>query len=63
MPADPDLRVLVVDDDADRRSNLCDILELDNFQVETAGTVAEVLKRTVCCRVCANWHPKEPSSS
>jgi PAS domain S-box-containing protein len=45
MPAEPDLRVLVVDDDADTRSNLCDILELDNFQVETAGTVAEVLKR------------------
>jgi two-component system sensor kinase FixL len=46
MAADTDLRVLVVDDDADTRSNLCDILELDNFQVETAGTAAEVLRRT-----------------
>lgn len=46
MPVDSDLRVLVVDDDADTRSNLCDILELDHFQVETAGTVAEVLQRT-----------------
>src|SRR6185312_7033383 len=46
MPADADLRVLVVDDDADTRSNLCDILELDNFHVETAGTAAEVLRRT-----------------
>ncbi|HTU16969.1 MAG TPA: PAS domain S-box protein [Gemmataceae bacterium] len=53
MPADPDLRVLVVDDDADTRSNLCDILELDNFQVETAGTVAEVLKRKSWDRISA----------
>jgi PAS domain S-box-containing protein len=45
MPAEDDLRVLVVDDDADTRDNLRDILELDNFQVETAGTVAEVLRR------------------
>jgi signal transduction histidine kinase len=46
MAADADLRVLVVDDDPDTRSNLCDILELDNFHVETAGTVAEVLTRS-----------------
>ena len=46
MPASSDLRVLVVDDDPDTRSNLRDILELDNFQVETAGTAAEVLRRT-----------------
>jgi PAS domain S-box-containing protein len=45
MAADPDLRVLVVDDDPDTRHNLCDILELDQIQVETAGTVAEVLAR------------------
>ncbi|MGH7174658.1 MAG: ATP-binding protein [Gemmataceae bacterium] len=45
MPTNADLRVLVVDDDPDTRSNLCDILELDNFQVETAGTVAEVMRR------------------
>jgi two-component system sensor kinase FixL len=43
---DPGLgRVLVVDDDADTRANLCDILELDGHPVETAGTVAEVLAR------------------
>jgi two-component system, LuxR family, sensor kinase FixL len=46
MPEDSALRVLVVDDDADTRSNLCDILELDNFHVEMAGTAAEVLRRT-----------------
>lgn len=39
------LRVLVVDDDADTRSNLADILELDGYQVETAGSVAEALDR------------------
>jgi two-component system, LuxR family, sensor kinase FixL len=39
------LRVLVIDDDADTRSNLGDILELDGYEVETAGTVAEALDR------------------
>jgi PAS domain S-box-containing protein len=38
-------RVLVIDDDADTRSNLCDILELDAYRVETAGTLAEALDR------------------
>ncbi|MBI1830904.1 MAG: PAS domain S-box protein [Planctomycetes bacterium] len=42
MSATP-LRVLVVEDDADTRANLRDILELDGCQVETAGTVAETL--------------------
>ena len=45
MAGDADLRVLVVDDDPDTWSNLCDILELDNFQVDTAGTLAEVMRR------------------
>ena len=36
MQAEPEFRVLIVDDDADTRRNLCDILELDDFQVETA---------------------------
>jgi signal transduction histidine kinase/FixJ family two-component response regulator len=40
------LRVLVIEDDPDARSNLCDILELDEHEVEVAGTVAEVLRRT-----------------
>jgi two-component system sensor kinase FixL len=39
------LHVLVVEDDPDTRANLCDILELDGFSVETAGTVAEALNR------------------
>jgi two-component system sensor kinase FixL len=43
--ADAALHVLVVDDDADARQNLRDILELDEFRVETAGTAAEVLCR------------------
>jgi PAS domain S-box-containing protein len=43
--ADTPLHVLVVDDDADTRQNLCDILELDDFHVQTAGTAAEVLHR------------------
>src|SRR5579864_206202 len=37
--------VLVVDDDADTRENLRDILELDEYLVETAGTAAEALAR------------------
>jgi DNA-binding NtrC family response regulator len=40
------LRVLVVDDDPDQRANLCDILELDGYHIETAGTVAEVAARS-----------------
>jgi hypothetical protein len=53
MLADSDFLVLVVDDDADTRSNLCDILELDAYRVETAGTVAEVLKRKGWDRISA----------
>jgi signal transduction histidine kinase len=37
--------VLVVDDDTDARLNLCDILELDGYEVEAAGTAAEALAR------------------
>jgi two-component system sensor kinase FixL len=39
------LHILVVEDDPDTRANLCDILELDGYSVETAGTVAEALNR------------------
>ena len=39
------LHVLVIDDDADTRANLRDILELDEYQVETVGTVSEALHR------------------
>lgn len=45
MPALPRVHVLVVEDDPDTRANLCDILELDHYRVETAGTVAEALDR------------------
>jgi two-component system, LuxR family, sensor kinase FixL len=45
MAALPPLHVLVIDDDADTRANLRDILELDAYHVETAGTVAETLDR------------------
>ena len=41
----PPLNILVVDDDADTRANLRDILELDQHRVETAATAAEVLRR------------------
>ncbi len=39
------LRILVVDDDADTVANLRDILELDGYEVEAAGSLAEVLAR------------------
>jgi PAS domain S-box-containing protein len=37
---------LVIEDDADTRANLQDILELDDWRVETAGTAREVLSRS-----------------
>jgi PAS domain S-box-containing protein len=37
--------VLIVEDDADARANLTDILELDGYQARTAGTFAEALAR------------------
>ena len=39
------MHVLVVDDDADTRTNLSDILEMDGYRVETAATAAQVLTR------------------
>jgi signal transduction histidine kinase len=39
------LCVLVVDDDADTRTNLSDVLALDDYRVETAGTMAQALAR------------------
>ncbi len=39
------LLILVIEDDEDARANLCDILELDGYRVETAGTVAAALDR------------------
>jgi signal transduction histidine kinase len=37
--------VLVIDDDADTRENLSDILELDGYRHEAAGTARELLAR------------------
>lgn len=47
------LRVLVVEDDADSRENLVDILELDGVQVDTAGTIAEALEPRDWSALCA----------
>src|SRR4051812_35644177 len=46
-PVSADLRplIIVVDDDEDTRLNLRDILELDGYQVEVAGTAHELLDR------------------
>jgi signal transduction histidine kinase len=38
-------RVLIIDDDADTRANLADILDLDGWRVEAAGTAAAALDR------------------
>lgn len=46
MSDSPVARVLVVDDDPDTRANLRDILELDDYAVEAAGTAAEALARS-----------------
>jgi two-component system, LuxR family, sensor kinase FixL len=40
------LHVLVIEDDSDTRANLCDILELDGYCTEMAGSVAEALDRS-----------------
>jgi hypothetical protein len=46
MPDTQALHVLVIEDDADTRANLSDILELDEHRVETAATIAEAKART-----------------
>ncbi len=49
--ADPaPFTVLVVDDDPDARANLRDILDLDGYPVEEAGSVAQALARADWCR-------------
>src|SRR5262245_60592413 len=45
MAAVPPSRVLVIDDDADTRDNLRDILALDGLAADAAGSVAEALAR------------------
>lgn len=44
MSAPEALPILVIDDDPDTRANLRDILDLDGYPVETAGSVAEALR-------------------
>jgi signal transduction histidine kinase len=53
MTVDPPLHVLVIDDDADTRANLRDILELDGYHVETAGSASEALQRNSWSSVSA----------
>ena len=43
-PAPPDPAVLIIEDDADTRANLRDILELDNYRVAEAESVAAALE-------------------
>lgn len=38
-------QILVIEDDEDTRANLCDILEIDGYRVQTAGTVSAALDR------------------
>ncbi|MGD9722940.1 MAG: ATP-binding protein [Pirellulales bacterium] len=46
MHPTPPITALVVEDDPDTRANLRDILELDDWRVETASTAGEVLRRS-----------------
>ncbi len=46
MVADSDVKVLMIEDDADTQANLCDILELDGYRVESAMTLNDVMRRT-----------------
>jgi two-component system sensor kinase FixL len=45
MTSPAPMTVLVVEDDPDTQANLCDILELDGYRAQVAGSMAEVLKR------------------
>jgi PAS domain S-box-containing protein len=45
MAAVPPIQVLVIEDDADTRANLADILELDAHRVDVAASIAEALNR------------------
>ena len=45
MANSPPLDILVIEDDADARENLRDILELDGHRVSTAGSASEALAR------------------
>ena len=53
MDASPPVDILVIEDDADARANLRDILELDDHRVATAGSAAEALGRDDWARFAA----------
>lgn len=53
MEATNPVCVLVIEDDPDARANLRDILELDDYLVETAGSAAEAFDRTDWTRFSA----------
>ena len=53
MDAAPPLDILVIEDDADARENLRDILELDDHRVSTAGSAAEAMARDDWSRFAA----------
>ena len=46
MGSIPPIDTLIIEDDADTRANLCDILELDAHRIETAATFAEAVNRS-----------------
>jgi PAS domain S-box-containing protein len=45
MPTSGSLHILVIEDDLDTQANLRDILELEDYSVECAGSAAEALSR------------------
>src|SRR5262245_23978350 len=47
------LRLLVIEDDRDTRSNLTELLELDGYAVEAVGSVGEACRSTACEEVFA----------
>lgn len=52
-PREEPFQILIIEDDADTRSNLSDILELDGYEVETAATAAEALSRSNWAQISA----------
>ena len=61
MDAAPPLDILVIEDDADTRDNLRDILELDDHRVATAGSAAEAMARDDLVAVRGD-HPRPPAA-
>lgn len=53
MNPPPSDDILVIEDDPDTRANMRDILELDNYRIELAGSAADALRREDWSRFCA----------